>query len=132
MRLVLDASAAVTTVMSRGKARSFAEHLETADEVLAPDLFVAEVVNTIWKYHQFENLSLDLCDLWMESAIQLVDILVPCAKVRREAFLLARTTRRPPYDMFYLALARHEDATVLTADHALRREAEKQGIRVVG
>src|SRR5579871_3318027 len=128
MRVVLDASAAITTVMSRAKARSFAEHLESADEVLAPDLFVAEVINTVWKYHQLENLGLDICDQWIDSAIHFIDTLVPCEQVHREAFLLARTTRRPTYDMFYLALARREDAAFLTADHALRREAERQGI----
>ena len=131
MRLVLDATAAVATVMNRGKARAFAGALESADEVLAPDLLVAELVNTIWKYHQFENLSLDTCERWLESALQLVDTLVPCSQIYRETFLLARTTRRPAYDTFYLALARREDASLLTADNTLKREAERQGIRVL-
>ena len=117
--------------MNRGKARAFAGALESADEVLAPDLLVAELVNTIWKYHQFENLSLDTCERWLESALQLVDTLVPCSQIYRETFLLARTTRRPAYDTFYLALARREDASLLTADHTLKREAERQGIRVL-
>ncbi len=58
MRLILDASAAIEVVLDRSKARRFAHVLEEADEVLAPELLVAEVVNTVWKYHQFENLSL--------------------------------------------------------------------------
>jgi predicted nucleic acid-binding protein len=62
--------------------------------------------------------------------IQLVDTLVPCEQLYRVAFLLARTTRRPVYDMLYLALARREDASVLTADSGLRREAERQGIQL--
>jgi predicted nucleic acid-binding protein len=49
---------------------------------------------------------------------------------RGEAFLLARTARRSAYDMFYLALARREDAVYLTTDAALRKEAERQGVRV--
>jgi len=130
VRLVVDAGAAVATVMNRGKARTFGDQLQAADEVLAPDLFVAEVVNTIWKYHQFENLGLDTCDRWIESAIHLVDTFVPCEQIYREAFLLARSARRPAYDMLYLALARREDGSLLTADNTLRREAERQGIRV--
>jgi predicted nucleic acid-binding protein len=47
-----------------------------------------------------------------------------------EAFLLARTARKPVYDMFYLALARSEDAALITMDAALRSYAEAQGIRV--
>ena len=130
MRLVLDASAAVATVMVRAKTASFRAQIEQADEVLAPDLFVAEVVNTIWKYHQFEHLSVDASDLCIESALQLVDTWIPCRELHREAFLLARASRRPAYDMFYLALARREDASLITADAALRREAQRQGVRV--
>jgi predicted nucleic acid-binding protein len=33
--------------------------------------------------------------------------------------------------MFYLALARREDAAFLTTDSALKKEAERQGIRVL-
>jgi predicted nucleic acid-binding protein len=35
------------------------------------------------------------------------------------------------YDMFYLSLARREDAGFLTSDGSLRREAERQGIRLL-
>ena len=130
MRLVLDASAAVVAVFGRGHALRFATILENADVVLAPDLLVAEVTNTLWKYHQFEHLDLDTCDRLLQSALELVDTFVPCRELHREAFLLARTTRRTAYDMFYLALARREDALLLTHDAALRREAERQGVRL--
>ena len=129
MRVVLDASAALEVVLNRGRAEQFAEQLQQASEVLAPDLFVAEVVNTIWKYHRFENLSLSDCDRALELSLGLADTLVSCKELYREAFLLARTVRRPAYDMFYFALARREDALILTADAALRKEAEHQGIR---
>ena len=131
MRVVLDASAAIEVVLDRGKARPFAQALEEAEEVLAPELLVPEVVNTVWKYHQFENLSLSACEPALEHALGLVDVLVSCKELYREAFLLARTARRPAYDMFYLALARREDAAFLTTDAVLRKEAERQGIRVL-
>jgi predicted nucleic acid-binding protein len=60
VRLVLDAGAAIEVVLGRGKALEFERLLGDADQVLAPDLIVSEVVNTIWKYHQFQNLSLTL------------------------------------------------------------------------
>jgi predicted nucleic acid-binding protein len=130
MRVVLDAVAALEVVLQRSRAARFASILEEADVVLAPELFVAEVVNTVWKYHRFEQLALTTCDRLMEAALGLVDALVSCGEVHREAFLLARIARRPAYDMFYLALARREDATILTTDTALRKEAGRQGIRV--
>ena len=131
MRLVLDASAAIEVVLGQGKAPEFERLLGEADQVLAPDLIVSEVVNTIWKYHQFQNLSLNTCDRAIEFAMGLLDVLVPCKELYREAFLLARSARQPAYDMFYLALARREDAGFLTTDQALRKEAERQGIRVL-
>ena len=131
MRVVLDASAAIEVVLKRAKARRFAEVLAQAEAVLAPDLLISEVVNTVWKYHQFEKLSLSSSDRALQHAIGLVDVLVSCAELYREAFLLARTTRRPAYDMFYLALARREDASVLTMDVTLSRESQRQGIRVL-
>ena len=129
MRVVLDASAAIEVVLQRSHAARFAAILGEADVVLAPDLFVPEVVNTIWKYHHFEHLGLAVCQDALEAALGLADTLVPSIEICGEAFLLARTTRRPAYDMFYLALARREDASFLTRDAALRREAERQGIR---
>ena len=130
MKVILDASAAIEVVLGRGQAERLAGILEEADVVLAPELFVPEVVNTIWKYHHFERLSLDACDRAIEAALGLVDGLVSSKEVYGEAFLLARTARRPAYDMFYLALARREDAVLLTTDTALRKEAEHQGVRV--
>ena len=131
MRLILDASAAVEVALDRGKAREFAKLLGAADEVLAPELLVPEVVNTVWKYHQFEKLSLIACDRAIELALALVDVLVSCKELHRQAFLLARTTQRPAYDAFYLALAQREDAALLTMDAALKREASRQGIRIL-
>jgi predicted nucleic acid-binding protein len=130
VRVVLDASAALEIALQRRHAAPFADILKAADVVLAPELFVPEVVNTIWKYHRFEGLSLSVCDRALEAALGLVDTLVSSKELYGEAFLLARAARLPAYDMFYLALARREDAAFLTLDAALRKEAERQGVRV--
>ncbi|HYL36666.1 MAG TPA: type II toxin-antitoxin system VapC family toxin [Bryobacteraceae bacterium] len=131
MRLVLDASAALEVALNRPRSKQCAAALEQADEVLAPELIVPEIVNAIWKYHQYEHLALSICEDTLEFALGLVDSLVACRELYREAFLLARVARRPVYDMFYLALARREDAGFLTLDAALRKEAERQGVRVL-
>ncbi len=128
MRVVLDTSAAIEVVLDRQNASRFSEALRDAEEVLAPELFVAELANAFWKYHHFETLSLTVCDRSIGLGLDLVDILVPCKELHREAFLLARVARRPVYDMFYLALAKREDALLLTLDSTLRKVAEREGI----
>jgi predicted nucleic acid-binding protein len=88
----------IEIVVQRSQATRLRCIVEDADVAPAPDLFVAEVVNTMWKSPR--------------------------------SFLLAPTTRRPAYEMFYVALARREDATLPTTGLQLRKEAERQGIRV--
>ncbi len=131
MKLVIDASAAVEIAMDRGKSVNFVDQVNGANLVLAPDLIVAEIVNAIWKYHHFHELSTPDCDRAVEKSLALIDEIVPSLQLYREAFLLARSTRKPAYDMFYLALARQRSARLLSADAAMRKEAERQGIEVV-
>jgi predicted nucleic acid-binding protein len=127
--MVIDASAAIRAAFDPPRADRIAPAVKGADLVLAPDLFVAEIVNAVWKYHHIQHIDLPTCDRILEGALALVDSFVPSKELYREAFQLARGTRRPAYDMFYLALARREDAVLLTADAALRKEAERQGVQ---
>lgn len=131
MKIVLDASAAIEIAMDRGKSVQLGREIENAELVLAPDLIVAEVVNAAWKYHQFENLSVSDSSQMIERALALVDQIVPSLKLYIDAFVLARTTRKPVYDMLYLALARREAAAFLTLDSALKKEAERQGVQII-
>jgi predicted nucleic acid-binding protein len=128
--MVLDASAAVEVALNRKNAPAIVAALAHAEEVLAPDLIIPEATNVIWKYHQFENLDLASCERALAVAVQLPDAVIPSMELYREAFLLARATKRPAYDMFYLALARREDALFLTLDSGLRKEAARQSIRI--
>ena len=130
MRIVLDASAAVEVALDGRRAAQFGAVLEESEEVLAPELLLAEIVNSIWKYHEFQQLDPTTCVRALDFAVGLVDTLVSCKELYREAFLLSRTTRRPAYDMFYLALAKREDAALMTLDIALRKQAVRQGIRL--
>jgi predicted nucleic acid-binding protein len=128
VRAVLDVSAAISVVMRK---ESPPNEFGTLLQVMAPDLFIAETVNTAWKYHEFAALSRELCDRAIEDALNLVDVFVPCAGLRHEAFHLARVMHRPAYDMFYLALAQREDAALFTRDLKLRQLAKRQGIRIL-
>ncbi len=130
MRVVLDASAAVEIALNRGKASSLAAILDQAEQTLAPDLLLPEAVNAIWKEHHLGGLSLSICDEALSVLPGLVDSLTSSSEIYRQAFLLSRALRRPAYDMFYLALARREDAALLTLDAALKKEALRQGIRI--
>jgi predicted nucleic acid-binding protein len=129
--VVLDAGAAVRIALNRNPLPDHREAIAEADVVLAPELIVSEVTNAIWKYHQFEKLEIETCRQVLELTLKLVDTLVSGKDLYREAFLLARSSRLPAYGMFYLALARRDDATLVTADRVPRREAARHGVRVI-
>ena len=105
--------------------------LDESDQVLAPDLLVPEFVNALWKYHQFNQLSLELCDDALTVLLNLVETFVPSTEIYRDAFALSRAQKtRAAYDMFYLALALRENAILLTLDGTLKKEARRAGVRV--
>jgi predicted nucleic acid-binding protein len=129
--VVLDASAAIEIALDGKAAAHLAAMLASAEEVLAPELLLAEIVNALWKYQQFAQLDVAKCDLALVFAVGLVDRLVSHTELYREAFALSRAQRtRAAYDMFYLALAQREDAVLLTLDGTLKKEAKRAGIGV--
>jgi predicted nucleic acid-binding protein len=130
VKLVVDASAIVTIVLNRPASDEINPILAQAEQIIAPDLLVPEVVNAIWKFHRFEKLDLTTCDEALLRFPELVNRLVPSVELYREAFLLSRGLLTPAYDMFYLALAFREDASILTLDKNIKKQALKHGIRV--
>jgi predicted nucleic acid-binding protein len=131
VRVVLDANAAVEVALGVKSAGPLSAMLSQSEEVIAPELLVPEIVNAIWKYRQFAEFDLGKCEKLLELAVGLVDRLISHSEIYREAFALSRAQKsRAAYDMFYLALARREDAVLLTLDGTLKKEAKRAGIRV--
>ena len=131
MRVVLDANAAVEVALEGKAAGLLSAVLAQSEEVIAPELLVPEIVNAVWKYHQFAEFDLGKCEKILELAVGLVDRLISHRAIYREAFALSRAQKtHVAYDMFYLALALREDALLLTLDGTLKKEAKRAGIRV--
>jgi predicted nucleic acid-binding protein len=131
VKVVLDANGAIEIALNKQEGERLKALLEGSDEVLAPDLLIPEFVNALWKYHEFNQLSLSVCNQALELLPVLVETFVPSAEIYREAFALTRAQKsRAAYDMFYLALALREDAVLLTLDGTLKKEARRAGIRV--
>jgi len=131
VRVVLDANAAVEVALDGKSAERLSAMLSQSEEVIAPELLIPEIVNAVWKYHQFAEFDLGKCDKLIELSVGLIDRFVPNREIYREAFALSRIQKsRAAYDMFYLALALREDAILLTLDATLKKEAKRAGIRV--
>jgi len=131
VRVVLDANAAIEVALDGKAANELSQALAKSEEVIAPELLVPEIVNAIWKYHQFAEFDVSKCEKALELAVGIVDRLVSHSEIYRDAFALSRAQKtRAAYDMFYLALALRENAVLLTLDATLKKEARRAGVRV--
>ena len=135
MKAVLDTNCALEIAFNKTDAIRLKTLLDESDAVLAPDLIIPEFVNALWQLHRLSGVSLSLCQEAGELLFDLVGTFVPSQEIYREAFALTRAQQSRAavvhtYDMFYLALARRENAVLLTLDATLKKEAKRAGIRV--
>jgi predicted nucleic acid-binding protein len=122
---VLDASAAVRLILAYPAAADLAERVGGAALVLAPELMLTELANTLWKLRRADRLNdLDPQELLAE-ARELVDRLEPDRHLQAEALALACHLNHPVYDCLYLALARREAASLISSDRRLNALAER-------
>jgi len=122
---VLDASAAVRLILADPAAADLAERVGGAALVLAPELMLSELANTLWKLRRADRLNdLDPQELLAE-ARELVDRLEPDRHLQAEAMALACHLNHPVYDCLYLALARREAASLISSDRRLNALAER-------
>ena len=131
MITVLDASAAVAVAMNLPESMKFQSSIDTSDVVIAPDLFVAEVSNAIWKYVKAGIIDSDQGGLVVERAIGLVDSFEPGVNLYREAYSLSVTQMHPVYDALYLVLARRHNAFLATLDRRMGDLAVKLQIKTI-
>lgn len=122
---VLDASAAVRLILGDPDAAPLAQAIREAALVLAPELMLSEVANTLWKLQRVALLAdLDPQQL-LADARDLVDRVEPDRHLQAEALALACHHNHPLYDCLYLALARREAATLISTDRRLQQLAER-------
>ncbi|MBM5801259.1 MAG: type II toxin-antitoxin system VapC family toxin [Cyanobacteria bacterium K_Offshore_surface_m2_011] len=122
---VLDASAAVRLILGDPAAAAVAEQIREAAVVLAPELMLTEVANTLWKLQRAGHLAdLDPQQLLAE-ARDLVDRVEADRHLQAEALALACHHDHPVYDCLYLTLARREAATLISLDRRLQQLAER-------
>lgn len=129
MITVLDAGSAMGVVLGLPEGNIIAEQLNSSKWVIAPELFISEVTNVFWKYHQFENLPIELSETGIDQSIALIDEFVGPQELYREAFSMACSAKHSVYDMLYLVVARRNNGLLLTTDNVLKAIAKNYLIR---
>lgn len=131
MIVVLDVSAAVQILLQKEKKDQFASHFHEASWVIAPDLFVSQISNVLWKYHRAGAVTHDECIQLVEDGISMIDDFVEAKELWKEALSEGIKNNSAIYDMFYVVLARRNDAKLITNDGALAALCKKLRIAVV-
>ena len=129
--VIFDASVLVKLVVEEaGTAEARSSFIAAADP-LAPDWCMLECAQALWKKaYRGEYPSDTMRQAW--AILQRIDLrLLPSADAADGALQLALARQHPVYDCADVALARVEDATLVTADAKQREVAEAAGVEVL-
>ncbi len=135
MTLVTDASVVVKWVLPEPGSEEAAALLVGGEELIAPELLLAEVANTLWlKVRRNEMLRRDALEAQRRIGEQVVRLFSWVPLLPR-AFDLACRIDHPVSGFVYLALAEQHDAVVVTADRQLvdaaARSAAAERVRLL-
>ena len=130
MIVVLDASGGVEVAARTDFGIDIMNTLMRAEMVLAPDLYITEITNIIWKHSRNMKKDKEKCLVIVEDCVALVHEYVKSEDLWKDALLLAQQHDHSVYDMLYASLAKRNDATLISLDKQLCRICEKISVQV--
>ena len=131
MIYVLDTCAAFEIAFHGPKYSLFMNAVAGAEKVIAPTLFDSEVSNVLWKYARNGAVDEENARKTLAYLLQMVDEYTDTSELAIEALHEGIRLGHSIYDMFYLVLARHNGATLLTTDKKLKALAKTMGVSVL-
>jgi len=132
MTIVLDVSAAVQIILKKDRMDFFEEPFRKASWVIAPELYISEITNVLWKYYKSKILTHQECLQYIEDGIQLVDDFFTEKDMWKEVLSESIKNDHSGYDLFYAVLARRNDSTLLSNDKDLIKIAKNMKIEICG
>ena len=125
MIAVLDVSAAIEILIKKEREPIFSEFYSKADWIIAPDLYVSELTNVLWKLHKAKLVEFDDCLQIAGDGINLIDDFFDSRDLWKEALGEGIKNGHSIYDMYYAILARRNEATLITKDGQLASICKK-------
>lgn len=132
MTIVLDVSAAIQIVLKKERKKYFDEIYKGSSWVIAPNLYIAELTNVLWKYNKAGILEHDESQQYIEDGINIVDTYFNEKDLWKEVLRESINNEHSSYDMFYAVLARRNDATLVSNDKQLLRICDNMKIQRCG
>jgi len=115
--VVIDANVAVKWYVVEDGSRKAVALLDADDLLfLAPDIFLAEVVNALLRQARHGQLTEDALGRALHDLDFSAPELVASARLMDRAVVIAKALGHPIYDCLYLALAERWDTVLITLD----------------
>lgn len=130
MRVVLDASIAVKSLLREPGSDQALQLYRDADEVLAPDWLQAEYAAVLTKYVRRRLLPAEEAPQLLDDLGRLAVTYHPFTDLLPLATQLSLDVAHPLYDCLYLALALAEECPLATSDEVLAEAAGRAGIEI--
>ena len=131
MKIILDANAAPEIGERTQNGALFLNVIMNSEGVMAPELYVYEISNTMWKYARKDKNNAEKYLEAVRVYTGYINDFVSSTNLWPEALKLATEYDHPVYDMFYAALAHRHNAMLITMDKKLRKICEQIPIRCV-
>jgi predicted nucleic acid-binding protein len=128
--MVLDVCGAIEILLQKEKADKFYKVLNESSLVLAPDLYISELTNALWKYYSSRILTKDECVQYIRDGLDYVDYFTDSGEIWEEAFAEGVQNAHSIYDMFYLVATRRNSGTLITNDSTLAAICKKNHVQV--
>jgi predicted nucleic acid-binding protein len=119
MTLVVDASVALKWYLIEDGAEQARQILAAGDDLVAPELIVAEVCNAAWLAGRRGEMSAAQQAAIAADITRVFDRLERLVPHASRTMAIARELDHPAYDCFYLALSEALAAPLVTADGRL-------------
>lgn len=116
---VLDVSGAIQIILQKEKHEIFNDKIKESSWVIAPDLYVFELSNVIWKYYKAKTITHEESIQFLEDGINLIDDYIDASELWKEALGEGIRNNYSIYDMYYSVLARRNGAILITNDGPL-------------
>ena len=130
MIVVLDVSAAIEIILQKDKQEKFNRIYKNGTWIIAPDLFIAEITNVLWKYYKAKVLSHEDCIQYVQDGIDMIDDFIDARDLWKESLAEGIKNNHSIYNMYYSVLARRNDAVLITNDGPLAEICKKLNIEV--
>jgi predicted nucleic acid-binding protein len=114
-RIVVDASIALKWYLEEDGS-PVAEKLRTENDIVAPELVIAETINGLWKAVRRKLVPRAQVDAALPRIPAAFAALAPLSGLAEAVWAFAMELDHPAYDTFYLALAVRENCAFATAD----------------